>query len=162
MHPKRANDLYSAANMPPCASPLLLVLLLSAASLHACTRAPATGDGTAPPPVSAAPHASTLPATTPGVFARACEADCSDSLARLTVYRDAAGAIGVVTVQGSPSGCSHPPLRFFGPDGVERDAIPFVPVVPGSPEAKHFQEIHDRETANLKPAETMFCRDVKH
>ncbi len=98
----------------------------------------------------------------PGVFALACEAPCSDELAQLTTYRDAHDQIGVVSVQGSPAGCSHPPLRYFGPDGKERATIPLVPVVPGSAEAKHYAEIADEQTKGLHAAEKMFCRDVKH
>lgn len=110
-----------------------------------CTRSGAPSDGGAP-----------------GVFAAACSAECSDDLADLTVYRDAAGAIGVVTVQGSPSRCTHPPLRFFGPDGQERATIPLVPVTPGSPEAKRFEDIRQTQLGRLTKAESMLCRDVKH
>jgi hypothetical protein len=109
-----------------------------------------------------APSVTALQSAVPGVYALACEAQCSDELAALTTYRDDAGAIGVVTVQGSPAGCSHPPLRFFGPDGKERAVIPLVPVVPGSPEAKRYEDIRTTQTGALRKAETMRCRDVKH
>ena len=98
----------------------------------------------------------------PGVYALACETECADEMATLITYRDDAGAIGLVTVAGSPAGCSAPPLRFFGPDGKERAAIPFQPVVPGSPEERRFNDIRRTQTANLHKAETSHCRDVKH
>ena len=133
---------------------------LLAMVLFACSREPSPLPA-GPPSASAA--SSVLPqVATPGVFARACETDCADDLAELTVYRNAAGAIGVVTVMGNPSRCSHPPLRFLDPDGVERAVIPLVPVVPGSPQAQHFDDIRTTQTAGLHKAETMFCRDVKH
>lgn len=96
------------------------------------------------------------------MFAKACEAECSDDLAQLVVYRDAHDQIGVVSVQGSPVRCSHPPLRYFGPDGIERATIPLVPVVPGSDEAKHYADIAAAQTKDLHAAEKMLCRDVKH
>lgn len=132
---------------------------LAGSVLFACTKAPPSTTPTAEPSASSA-----LPpqSAVPGVFALACEAECSDENAKLTVYRNDAGAIGVVTVQGSPAGCSHPPLRFFGPDGAERAAIPFVPVAPGSPEAERYRGIWVTQTASLREAETMFCREVKH
>jgi len=105
--------------------------------------------GAAPPPAGVA-----LP------IARACAAQCSDIYAQVTVYRDDAGAIGVVSVQGSPSNCSNPPLLFFGPDGGERDGITLMPVTPGSPEAKHWTDVRATATAGFHPAERMLCRDV--
>ncbi len=118
--------------------------------------------GSAPPPSSPPPAKEPEQSAIPGVFALACEAQCSDELAQLVVYRDAQNQIGVVSVQGSPAGCSHPPLRYFGPDGKERATIPLVPVVPGSDEAKHYQAIADDQTKGLHVAEKLFCRDVKH
>ena len=73
----------------------------------------------------------------PGVYAKACATRIADDMAQVETYRDARGAIAIVTVQGGPGGCSHPPLRFLGPDGEERAVIPLKPVVPGSDEAKH-------------------------
>ena len=98
----------------------------------------------------------------PGIYAKACETECADELAQLVTYRDATGAIAIVTVQGSPQRCSHPPLRFLGPDGHERAAIPMQPVVPGSEEAKRFDEIRAKQLDGLTKAETVYCRDVKH
>ena len=98
----------------------------------------------------------------PGVYALACATECADELAQLTTYRDASGAIAIVTVQGSPAQCSHPPLRFLGPDGAERAVIPMQPVVPGSPEAKRFDDIAKAQIGNLEKAEAAYCRDVKH
>ena len=131
--------------------------------------------GSAPPPASrtkpaestGTPTTSSPPVTAPqsaiaGVYAKACETECADELAELVTYRDANGAIAVVTVQGSPARCSHPPLQFLGPDGTVRAAIPMQPVVPGSADAKHFDEIRTSQLAGLTKAGTMFCRDVKH
>ena len=98
----------------------------------------------------------------PGVYALACATECADELAQLTTYRDATGAIAIVTVQGSPQRCDHPPLRFLGPEGVQRAVIPMQPVVPGSLEAKRFDDISTGQIGNLTKAETAFCRDVKH
>jgi hypothetical protein len=98
----------------------------------------------------------------PGVYALACATECADELAQLTTYRDATGTIAIVTVQGSPQRCDHPPLRFLGPDGVQRAEIPMQPVVPGSFEAKRFDDISTGQIGNLTKAETAFCRDVKH
>ena len=36
------------------------------------------------------------------------------------------------------------------------------PVVPGSEQAKRFDEIRAKQLDGLTKAETMFCRDVKH
>jgi hypothetical protein len=134
--------------------------LLAMTTLFACSRAPALAPAVTPS--ATATTSQTPQSATPGVFARACETECADDLAWLTVYRDAQGALGLVTVLGSPSSCSAPPLRFLGPDGVERAVIPLVPVVPGSPEDRHFDEIRKTQTANLQKAETMLCRSVKH
>ncbi len=128
----------------------------------------ASPSSSTPKPAQPATSPAATPSTTApqsaisGVYAKACETECADDLAELVTYRDGAGAIAVVTVQGSPARCSHPPLRFLGPDGVERAVIPLKPVVPGSDEAMHFDEIHTRQVGGLTKAETMFCRDVKH
>jgi hypothetical protein len=103
-----------------------------------------------------------LPAAVRGVYAIACEKPCANDLAELTTYRDVAGAIAIVTVQGGPGRCDHPPLFFLGPDGAERATIPFEPVVPGSPRAKELDAIRDAQIGKLTKAETMLCRDVKH
>jgi hypothetical protein len=117
-----------------------------------------------PPAAPAPPVQGSDPAhvAIPGIYAKACETQCADDFAEVVTYRDAADAIAIVTVQGSPQQCSHPPLRFLGPDGAERAVIPLQPVVPGSSEAKHFQDLRDQQLAGLTKAETMFCRDVKH
>ena len=124
----------------------------------------ACGGGSAAPRSSApAPQAAIPPqSAVPGVYAKACETECADSLAQLVTYRDAKGAIALVTVQGSPSTCSNPPLRFLRADGTERAVIPLQPVVPGSPEANKFDDIQKTQLAGLTKAETMLCRDVKH
>jgi hypothetical protein len=70
-------------------------------------------------------------------------------------------------------GSTHTPpvvLRFatmhvalaIGPDGAERAVIPMQPVVPGSEQAKRFDEIRATQLDGLTKAEAMFCRDVKH
>jgi hypothetical protein len=119
---------------------------------------------TQPPATSPAaiPPTTTPQSAIPGVYAKACETECADDLAELVTYRDAAGTIAVVTVQGSTARCSHPPLRFLGPDGSERAVIPLEPVVPGSDRAKHFDETRTQQVGGLTKAETIFCRDVKH
>ena len=144
------------------------------ARLLALAIAFAACNGSAAPPTTTVPPSATTPtapmkppaqapqAAVPGVYALACATQCADELAQLTTYRDATGAIAIVTVQGSPQGCSHPPLRFLGPDGVQRAVIPMKPVVPGSPEAKGFNDIATGQIGNLTKAETMYCRDVKH
>jgi len=136
-----------------------------------CT--PSAPTTTAPTTATSTPSTSPTPPTTPSaapptsqadasaVLARACATQCADDLASLTVYRDDAGAVGVVTVQGSPMRCSHPPLRFIGPDGAERAVIPLVPVAPGSPQAARFDAIREEQTGKLHKAETLVCRDVK-
>ncbi|TMQ10619.1 MAG: hypothetical protein E6J90_19195 [Deltaproteobacteria bacterium] len=97
------------------------------------------------PPTTAPPRTSPPPTVAPqsavAGYSKGCETECADDLAELVTYRDAKGAIAIVTVQGSPARCSHPPLRFLGPDGTERVVIPLKPVVPGSAEAKQFDEI---------------------
>jgi hypothetical protein len=134
-------------------------------------------NGTTPPPSSTGkpqrPPTAALPSTSPpptaapqsavpGVYAKACQTECADDLAQLVSYRDPKGAIAIVTVQGSPARCSHPPLRFLGPDGTERAVVPLKPVVPGSEEATQFDEIRAKQLDGLTKGETMFCRDVKH
>jgi hypothetical protein len=113
------------------------------------------------PEVTTTVPAADLQFARPGIFALACETECADELADLTAWRDDAGAIAMVTVQGTPAGCSHPPLRFLAPDGGER-AIPLVPVTPGSPEAQRFAAIRATQTEGLHAGETMKCRQVKH
>jgi len=82
---------------------------------------PPSSTTTAPqPPPTSPPPASIPQFAMPGIYAKACETECADELAQLVTYRDATGAIAIVTVQGSPQRCSHPPLRFLGPDGHER------------------------------------------
>jgi hypothetical protein len=146
-----------------------LVAFVPIALAAGCSRtsSPSSAGSSAPPATASAAPPATASATplqsaVAGVFAIACEAECSDERSELTVYRDAAGAIGVVTVQGSPGVCSHPPLRFFGADGVERATIPLVPVTPGSPAAKRFADLRAKQLANLTKAETMQCKQVKH
>jgi hypothetical protein len=111
--------------------------------LAACTR-----------PVSA-PVAPGVPA----VFSVACSATCADALAHLTVYRDDAGSIGLVTVQGSPQACSDAPVLFFGPDGSPREGLPFG-VVSGTAEAERAHTFFEAQTRGLHKAETPLCRDV--
>jgi hypothetical protein len=117
---------------------------------------------TTAPPRTSPPSTATPQSAVPGVYSKACETECADDLAQLVTYRDANGAIAIVTVQGSPARCSHPPLRFLGPDGTERAVIPLKPVVPGSEEAKQFDEIRAKQLDGLTKGETAFCRDVKH
>jgi hypothetical protein len=100
------------------------------------------------------------PPPLPAVFRAACATECADDLAEVVTYRDAAGDLAIVTVQGSPERCSHPPLRFLGPDGAERAVIPMQPVVPGSDEARRFDAIRTQQIGALTKAETLFCQDV--
>lgn len=126
------------------------------------TSAPLPSPPPSPPPPSP-PAAMPPQSAIPGAYAMACETECADDMAELVTYRDANGAIAMITVQGSPARCDHPPLRFIGPDGAERAAIPMQPVVPGSPEAKHFDDIRAQQVGGLaKDARTLHCRDVKH
>jgi hypothetical protein len=132
---------------------------LVAAALAACWSGSTPTSSSPPPPPPSSPPKSAVP----GVYAKACATECADDMAELVTYRDGRGAIAIVTVQGSPARCSHPPLRFLGPDGVERAVIPLEPVVPGSDKAKRYQAIHDEQVGGLKPdAETLNCSDVKH
>lgn len=117
----------------------------------------------APPAAATIPPPSRMPySAIPGVYAKACVTECADELAQLVTYRDAKGGIAIVSVQGSPARCSDPPLRFLGPDGVERAAIPMQPVVSGSDDAKRFDQIRAHQLDGLTKSETMYCRDVKH
>jgi hypothetical protein len=152
---------------------LALAAVVLVACSHAPVPAPPTGSST-PPPASSAlrpappPHApdtrpiAPLAVATPGIYAKACATECADEAAQLVTYRDASGAIAIVTVMGTPARCSEPPLRFLGPDGSERATIPLEPVVPGSERAKHFDAIRAQQLDGLTKAETMQCRDVKH
>ena len=139
----------------------LLALVVALAACGGGTAAPTSSSSAAQPP-STVPAAMPPQSAMPGVYAKACETECADDMAQLVTYRDASGALAIVTVQGSPARCSHPPLRFLGPDGTERAAIPMQPVVLGSPEAAHFDAIRQSQIGGLTRAETMRCRDVKH
>ena len=125
------------------------------------TAAASLGAGAAQP-AQASDAATPARSAEPGLYARVCEAECSDELATVTTYRTASDDIGVVTVLGSPSACSHPPLRFFGADGAEKAVIPQVSVTPGSATEKRFDAIRRSQIGSLRKAETFLCRNVKH
>lgn len=88
---------------------------------------------------------------------KVCNHPCAGSLAQIAVFRDAANAVGRLRFDGDLEACSHPPRIYFDADGNETFAIPFEPIVAGSPEAKALADQQDAQTRGLTESETLRC-----
>lgn len=94
----------------------------------------------------------------PDGIAQICRAGtCTSPMATVVVWRDASGAAKVLQFHGGLDRCSHPPMVYYDPGGKELGAIPEQPVVPGSPEAKGFEETHAKLTAGLRADPQVHC-----
>jgi hypothetical protein len=117
----------------------LVLLLSTAAPLVACSK----------PAAPAVSHAASETASEPGnaVVNRLCKtATCSGKFASITTFvKD--GAVSVYRFEGDMSVCSHPPWSYFDKNGKELLVQAERPIVPGSPDAKKFE---DERNAVLK------------
>jgi hypothetical protein len=95
------------------------------------------------------------------MFARICrEASCAGPFAKLELWRDASGGLGVVFFLGDLARCSHPPGIYFDAAGAVRWTVPMRPVVRGSAEHAELERKHAAEIEGLVRAESLLCRDV--
>jgi hypothetical protein len=92
------------------------------------------------------------------MIARICEsAPCSGRFARIQVWRTSSGEVGRYVYDGDIDGCSHPPRVFYDAQGEQSFAVPFEPIVPGSPEAEALRAQQEAQTEGLVEAERASC-----
>ncbi len=63
----------------------------------------------------------------------------------------------VYVFRGDLQRCSHPPTSYFDATGKQVLVQALKPVVPGSAEAKRFQDERNKALAGLKKAESHSC-----
>jgi hypothetical protein len=73
------------------------------------------------------------------------------------VWRDAAGSIVALSLDGSPDLCSSPPSIYYDPEGNETGGIEMVPVTPGSEEAEAFAARRRELSRGGTAAERVIC-----
>jgi hypothetical protein len=91
--------------------------------------------------------------------AKICAHPCGGNFARITVFRDASGAVGRLMFDGDLEACSHPPRIYFDAQGHESLTIPLEPVVPDSPKAKDLSARQDAQVEGLLEDERLGCPD---
>ena len=90
-------------------------------------------------------------------LAAVCTGPCAGPFAVIRVWRDAAGALGRIVMQGDIQACSDPPMVYFDANGAITEQIGLEPVVPGSPEEQAFTERRVRQLEGLAEAESLSC-----
>jgi len=86
---------------------------------------------------------------------RICAADCAGPMARMSLWRDAGGAVALYVYDGDFDRCSHPPRIWFDKDGKELARVGSNPVPAGG--VAEGPPIQARLTAGLHESETIFC-----
>ena len=131
--------------------------MVLAATLAACSSSSGASSGGA----SAGASATSGPTVPAGVDAavvrKACAAQCSNEFTSIQVYRDERGVARRYERTSNPGSCSHPPTIYFDERGEETGAIPLVPVVPGSDQAKGFDATRGQQLTGLRKAESVMC-----
>ena len=92
------------------------------------------------------------------VLKRLCkEATCAGPFSSIEVYRGSEGKPQVYVFSGDLQRCSHPPTSYFDATGRKILVQANKPVVPGSSEAKRFEDERKKLLAGLKQAESHSC-----
>ena len=85
---------------------------------------------------------------------RVCaEAECVGDLSALEVWRDAAGAVQRLYLNGDATVCSHPPSAYFAADGTYLDPVAMEPIDPEN--ATFYEDLHGRHRKDLTKAEVI-------
>ena len=93
------------------------------------------------------------------IVERVCKtATCSGELASIEVWRTERGQIGRYVHRGDIERCSHPPTTVFDASGKELGAIANQPVVPGSEDARRFDEQRAKLFGANRKSETVDCQ----
>ena len=95
------------------------------------------------------------------VIRQICTTSCSTHFTQVEVYRDAQEAVRRYLRPSTPGDCTHPPALYFDERGGSTGAIPQKPVVPGSEEARQFQDTMARQIAGLHRAGEVSCAPYK-
>lgn len=109
------------------------------------------------PGTGASGGAAGAPVSAETLRAICAEGPCAGPHAVLTVWRDAAGAVGRIVLQGDPGSCADAPTSYFDATGQKTEQIGLQPVVPGSPEAQGFADRQHRQLEGLTEAEHLSC-----
>jgi hypothetical protein len=146
---QRLSSSYPKAmlRLPLNTSVVWLHLLATAAPLVACGRPAAPSVS---PEIAAGD-------TSNAVVSRLCKtATCSGKFAGITTFvKD--GAISVYRFEGDLSTCSHPPWSYFDNNGKQLLVQAERPIVPGSPDAKKFEDERNAVLQGLSEGPHLRC-----
>jgi hypothetical protein len=137
---------------------LVALLLLTACHHDPAPAAQPAGAPAAADPSSSKPASAAAPVSAE-LLAAVCAGPCAGPFARVTVFRDAGGAVGRVRLDGDIQRCSSPPTTYFDAQGRQTEGIGLRPIVPGSAEETEIRARQARQLEGLTEAEHLSCKE---